>query len=419
MKVVVVGAGVAGLYAAWHLSENHEVVVLEADERLGGHADTHLISEPERELWIDSGFIVFNERHYPLLTRWFQDMNVSWRDSDMSFAVSDEATGLEYNATSLNRLFCQRRNLVSPRFWRMFRDIVRFYREAPALLDSLDERITLGQWLAASGLSPMFREQHLLPMASALWSAPMGQITDFPMLHLLRFMDNHNMLQLKGRPTWRTVAGGSRSYVEKAARCSARFETGCPVRSVHRGPNGLSVLTETDEINVDQVILACHSDQALALLDQPTRTEQAVLGAIGYQPNEAVMHTDASLLPRLPAARAAWNVRRQAGDQEQCRVSYYMNRLQGIDSQRDYIVSLNQTEQVDPGRILVRRQYQHPVFTPEAVAAQARWEEINGHDGIWFCGAWWGWGFHEDGARSARRVIDAMEQNTGGRRHHG
>ena len=419
MKIIIVGAGVAGLYAAWHLSKRHEVIVLEADDRLGGHADTHRIDEHGRELWIDSGFIVFNEHHYPLLTGWFEELGVSWRDSDMSFAVSDEATGLEYNATSLNRLFCQRRNLISPRFLGMFRDIVSFYRQAPGLLEILDDRITLGQWLDRSGLGSMFREQHLLPMASALWSAPMGRIIDFPMLHLLKFMDNHNMLQLKRRPIWRTVAGGSRSYVEKASRCSARIEIGCRVQAVRRVDGRLLAVTQDDQIAADQVILACHSDQALALLDEPTAVEREVLGAIRYQPNEAVLHTDSALLPRLPAARAAWNVRRQAGDEEQCRVSYYMNLLQGIDSRRDYIVSLNQTERVDPASILVRRRYQHPVFTPEAVAAQSRWAEVNGQDGIWFCGAWWGWGFHEDGARSARRVIDALERGVESQRRDG
>lgn len=413
MKIVIVGAGVAGLYAAWHLADRHEVILLEADTRLGGHADTHLIDEDGRELWVDSGFIVFNEHHYPLLTAWFRALGVVWRDSNMSFAVSDPASGLEYNATSLDRLFCQRRNLFNPAFIGMVRDIVRFYRRAPALLHELDETVTLGAWLEGSGLGRMFRQQHLLPMASALWSSPMGSIVDFPMLHLLKFMDNHNMLQLKNRPTWRTVVGGSRSYVEKAARCAARIETGCPVRSVRRVDGKISVATEKDQITADQVILACHSDQALALLDQPSAAERGVLGAIGYQANEAVLHTDTSVLPRLRAARAAWNVRRDAGDLKQCRVSYYMNLLQGIQSRRDYIVSLNQTEAVDPDSILVRRQYQHPVFTPQAVAAQSRWSEINGVDGLWFCGAWWGWGFHEDGARSAQRVIDAIDRLDG------
>ncbi len=408
------GAGVAGLYAAWHLSRDHEVIVLEAQNRLGGHADTQRVGEGDSERFIDTGFIVFNEHHYPLLTRWFGQLGVAWEDSDMSFAVSDQASGLEYNATSFDRLFCQRRNLASPAFWGMFADIVRFYRRAPGLMGTLDERITLGQWLAESGLGSMFRELHLLPMASALWSAPMGRVTEFPMRHLLQFMDNHNMLQLSGRPTWRTVSGGSRSYVERAAACRASFQTGAAVRSVHRCADRVRVLTETEELHADGVILACHSDQALAMLADADETERAVLGAIGYQPNETVLHTDTRLLPRLPAARAAWNVRRDGADEACCRVSYYMNRLQNIDSATDYIVSLNQTEQIDPDRILVRRQYQHPVFTPEAIQAQQRWPEVNGRRRTWFCGAWWGWGFHEDGARSARRVIEDLERSQHG-----
>nr|WP_239056951.1 FAD-dependent oxidoreductase [Wenzhouxiangella limi] len=411
--MVIVGAGVAGLYAAWHLSRKHEVIVLEAEGRLGGHADTQRVVEGDRERFIDTGFIVFNEHHYPLLTRWFEAMNVAWEDSDMSFAVSDQVSGLEYNATSLNRLFCQRRNLASPAFWGMFSDIVRFYRRAPALLASLDERITLGQWLEHSGLGSMFREQHLLPMASALWSAPMGRVTEFPMKHLLQFMDNHNMLQLAGRPTWRTVSGGSRSYVAKAAECAANFQTGAAVRTIHRSADQVRIVTDTDELQADGVILACHSDQALAMLADASTAERDILGAIGYQPNETVLHTDTRLLPHLPAARAAWNVRRDGADETCCRVSYYMNRLQNIDGPTDYIVSLNQTEQIDPHRILVRRQYQHPVFTPEAIQAQQRWSDINGGRRTWFCGAWWGWGFHEDGARSARRVVDDLEHRHG------
>ncbi|MFP4208742.1 MAG: NAD(P)/FAD-dependent oxidoreductase [Wenzhouxiangella sp.] len=413
MKLVIVGAGVAGLYAAWHLSRRHEVIVLEAEDRLGGHADTQRVGEGDQERFIDTGFIVFNEHHYPLLTDWFRELGVDWEDSNMSFAVSDQVSGLEYNASGLNRLFCQRRNLASPAFWGMFADIVRFYRRAPALLAGLDERITLGQWLAQSGLGTMFAEQHLLPMASALWSAPMGRVTDFPMRHLLQFMDNHNMLQLSGRPTWRTVSGGSRCYVAKASQCAARFQIGTAVRSIERLDNGVRIQTDGAEVQADAVILACHSDQALGLLADADGAEREVLGAIGYQPNETVLHTDTRLLPRLPAARAAWNVRRDRADRDSCRVSYYMNLLQNINGPTDYIVSLNQTEQIDPERILVRRQYAHPVFTPAAIAAQQRWAEINGVRRTWFCGAWWGWGFHEDGARSARRVIDALEAARG------
>lgn len=410
MRLIVVGAGVAGLYAAWHLSQKHEVIVLEADSRLGGHADTQTVGEGESQRHIDTGFIVFNEHHYPLLTRWFETMRVDWEDSNMSFAVSDPSSGLEYNATNLNRLFCQRRNLVSPRFWGMFADIVRFYRQAPALLGQLDPRVTLGEWLSDSGLGDMFAQQHLLPMASALWSAPMGRVAEFPMRHLLQFMDNHNMLQLSGRPTWRTVSGGSRSYVARAAQCDATFRTGVPVTSIQRLEHGVRVQTDGDELEADAVILACHSDQALRLLGDASEAERRVLGAIGYQPNEAVLHTDTAILPSLPAARAAWNVRRDVRDSERCQVSYYMNLLQNIDAETDYIVSLNQTDDIDPDRILVRRQYHHPVFTPEAIKAQQRWQDVNGERNTWFCGAWWGWGFHEDGARSARRVVDHIAQ---------
>jgi len=410
VKLAIVGAGVAGLYAAWHLSQKHEVVVLEAEDRLGGHADTQRIDDGASEHFIDTGFIVFNELHYPLLTKWFEQMGVGWEDSNMSFAVSDQQTGLEYNATSLNRLFCQRKNLLSPAFWGMFADIVRFYRRAPGLLESLNEHVTMGDWLEDSGLGQMFAEQHLLPMASALWSAPMGRVTEFPMRHLLQFMDNHNMLQLSGRPTWRTVSGGSRSYVARAAECGAEFKTSSPVSAVYRGEQGVRVVTDKEELQADGVILACHSDQALRLLADADPVESEVLGAIEYQSNETVLHTDTRLLPSLPTARAAWNVRRDTTDADCCRVSYYMNLLQNIDGPTDYIVSLNQTERISPEKILIRRQYDHPVFTPEAIKAQQRWSEVNGKRRTWFAGAWWGWGFHEDGARSARRVIDQLEE---------
>jgi uncharacterized protein len=406
MKIVIVGAGVAGLYAAWHLSARHEVLVLEADDRLGGHADTHTVFDGARERHIDSGFIVFNEQHYPLFSEWLEQLGVAFETSDMSFGVSDAVTGLYYNASTLNALYCQRRNLLSPRFHGMVRDIVRFYRRAPDLLESLDERVTLVEWLADSGLGRMFADHHLMPMASALWSAPMGRIGEFPMRHLLAFMNNHAMLQLRARPAWRTISGGSRRYVEAASRCEARFVTGAPVHSIRRQGDGVTLKAGGDEIEADALVLACHSDQALALLDDASPTERAVLGAIAFQPNEAVLHTDVSVLPAAPRARAAWNVRRDAADEHQCRVSYYMNRLQNIASDNHYIVSLNQNECIDPASVIARRRYAHPVFTPEAICAQQRWADINGPRRTWFCGAWWGWGFHEDGVRSARRVID-------------
>lgn len=408
MRIAVVGGGVSGLYAAWHLARDHQVMLFEADQRLGGHADTQRVDSPDGEVAVDSGFIVFNETNYPLLTAWFEKLGVAWKASDMSFAVSDQASGIEYNATRLSTLFCQRRNLLRPSFIGMVRDILRFYRQAPALLASLDDRITLGEWLGASPMGRAFAELHLLPMASALWSAPMGRISDFPMRHLLAFMDHHTMLQIDQRPQWKTVDGGSRVYVDKAGEGCGEVHVGTPIRRINRRPDHVLVQTDRDELRVDEVILACHSDQALRLLDDADQAERSVLEAIPYQDNETVLHTDTSVLPSNPAARASWNVRRDRRDADQCRVSYYMNLLQGIPGPIDYIVSLNQTELIDPARVLVKRRYQHPVFTPEAVSAQGRWDEINGKRRTWYCGAWWGWGFHEDGTRSAQRVIDRI-----------
>ncbi|RFF28775.1 MULTISPECIES: NAD(P)/FAD-dependent oxidoreductase [unclassified Wenzhouxiangella] len=413
MKIAIVGAGVSGLYAAWHLSQRHEVTVFEAEDRLGGHADTQVVDDEGVPRSIDTGFIVFNRAHYPLLTAWFEELGVESDSSDMSFGVSDTQTGLAYNASTLRRLYCQRRNLFSPRFHGMVLDIARFYRRAPQLLEEIDDRVTLGEWLEQSDLGEMFASRHMLPMASALWSAPIGDVTQFPMRHLLAFMDNHSMLTLGTRPQWETVRGGSRRYVEAAGGCAARFSTGTPVRSVERNEDGVQIRTPDDEARFDAVVLACHSDQALKLLDDASPVERCVLNAVDYQPNETVLHTDVSVLPDNPAARAAWNVRVDDREHDQCRVSYYMNKLQNIDSRQHYIVSLNQTDKIDPDCILVRRNYAHPVFTPEAVAAQSRWRDINGLRRTWFCGAWWGWGFHEDGARSARRVIDDIEARHG------
>ncbi len=406
MKLAVVGGGVSGLYAAWHLSRQHEVTVFEAEERLGGHADTQVVDDEGVSRSIDTGFIVFNRAHYPLLTDWFETLGVESTSSDMSFGVSDTTSGLAYNASTLGRLYCQRRNLLSPRFHGMVLDIARFYRRAPALLEEIDERVTLGEWLAQCGLGEMFASRHMLPMASALWSAPMGDVTNFPMKHLLAFMDNHSMLTLGERPAWETVRGGSRCYVEAARDCSARFATGTPVRSIERHDGGVRIRTPHDEGCFDAAVLACHADQALRLLDDASPVERCVLSEFDFQPNEVVLHTDVSVLPAQPSARAAWNVHIDGRERGQCRVSYYMNLLQNIDSRKHFIVSLNQNERIDPEHVLVRRNYTHPVFTPEAVAAQSRWRDINGLRRTWFCGAWWGWGFHEDGARSARRVID-------------
>lgn len=412
MRIAVIGGGVAGLYSAWHLADRHDVILFERNGRVGGHTDTHLVDVDSRAgpVAVDTGFIVFNPPNYPLFSAWLGTLGVPSQPSDMSFGVHCELSGLEYNATSLNRLFCQRRNLLSPRFIGMVRDILGFYRQAPALLERLDDDVTLGEWLASSPFGEAFGRDHLVPMAAALWSSPGLAIREFPMRYLLEFMRNHDMLQASGRPVWRTVQGGSQRYVEAALRLfRGRVLTQCDVRSVERLPGGgVRVVADGFDTVVDQVVLACHADQSLGLLETPTDAERAVLGAFEYRDNETVLHTDAGRMPINRKAWASWNVRRDRNAPDDAGISYYMNSLQRIPGNTPYIVSLNQTDRIDPERILVKRRYRHPVYTPASRAAQKRIGEINGIDRVWYCGANWGWGFHEDAVRSAARVLEGI-----------
>jgi predicted NAD/FAD-binding protein len=409
VRIAVIGSGISGLASAWLLSREHEVHLYEADERLGGHTHTHDVELDGRAFRVDSGFIVHNPQHYPLLTALFDELGVASQPTTMSFAVHDEASGLEYNATSLDALFCQRRNLVSPRFWRMLADLVRFYRHAPALLDGEGPGPTLGEYLDAGGYGGMFRDLHLVPMASALWSSPAAGVLAFPARYLVQFMANHHMLQLTGRPEWRVVRGGSSSYVEAMrARWSVTERVGCPVFAMRRDAAGVDVISVAGLERYDAVVVACHSDQALRLLADADERETAILGAIPYQANEAVLHTDAALLPRRRKAWAAWNAHVPADPAAACTVSYCMNLLQGIESSSPFVVTLNRSEAIDPARVLRRMRYHHPVYTQASVAAQRRRAEIQGHRSTWFAGAYWGWGFHEDGIRSAVEVARAL-----------
>ena len=409
MRIAVVGSGISGLSAAWLLSQRHEVVLFEADDRIGGHTDTHRVEVGGRRLDVDTGFIVHNPVHYPLLTRMFAELGVATRPTTMSFSVQDARSGLEYNATSLDGLFCQRRNLASPRFWGMLRDLARFYREAPALLDVAGQGPSIGEYLQANGYGAAFRDQHLLPMASALWSSPAAGILDFPAKYLVRFMANHHMLQATGRPEWRVVDGGSRRYVDALlARWDVQVRVSTPVRRIVRDGGGVRVGCDAGEARFDQVVLACHSDQALALLEDPSDAEREVLGAIGYQANETVLHTDARLLPRARKAWAAWNAYLPPDPADACTVSYCMNLLQGLPGDTPLVVTLNRTGDIDPACILARRAYHHPVYTHAAVAAQARKPAIQGRRHTWYAGAYWGWGFHEDGIRSGVEVATRL-----------
>ncbi|BFI96128.1 MAG: FAD-dependent oxidoreductase [Rhodanobacter sp.] len=409
MRVAVIGSGIAGLASAWLLSRQHEVTLFEGNDYLGGHTHTHDIELDGRHYAVDSGFIVHNPAHYPLLTQLFDELGVASQPTTMSFAVHNEASGLEYNATSLDALFCQRRNLLSPRFIGMVRDLFRFYREAPALLDGKGHGPALGDWLAENRYGAAFRDEHLVPMASALWSSPPEQILAFPARYLVQFMANHQMLQVAGRPEWRVVRGGSASYVRAMRRrWQVRERLGTPVRHIRRDMLGVTVTSEAGSERFDQVVLACHSDQALALLADASERERTILGAIPYQANDVVLHTDATLLPRRRKAWAAWNAFIPREPDAPCTVSYCMNLLQSLDAPQPFVVTLNRSEAIDPAKVLRRMRYHHPVYTHLSVAAQRRKAEIQGINRTWFAGAYWGWGFHEDGMRSAVEVATAF-----------
>jgi predicted NAD/FAD-binding protein len=409
MKIAVIGSGIAGLSAAWLLSRQHEVVLFEREDRLGGHTHTHKLAIGGRDLAVDTGFIVFNNENYPLLTRLLNELRVTSQPTTMSFSVQDARNGLEYNASSLASLFSQPRNLLDPKFLRMLREIKRFYREAHHLLETEGAGPTLGKYLTDQGYSQMFIEDHLLPMMSSLWSSPSTRIADFPAKYMVRFMRNHRMLQVKGRPEWRTVTGGSSRYIDAMRRgWKVQTRTGTPVLRVLREDDRVRVTTNAGDDYFDQLVMACHSDHALVLLGDASELERSILGAMPYQNNDVVLHTDARMLPGNRKAWAAWNAHVPAQENAGCTVSYCMNILQKLDSPEPLIVTLNRNADIDPGKIIARMRYRHPVFTQASVSAQNRRAAINGLRRTWFAGAYWRYGFHEDGLRSAVSVAHGL-----------
>ena len=409
MRIAVIGGGISGMASAWLLSREHQVDLYEANAYVGGHTHTHDVESGGCDYAVDSGFIVFNPDNYPLLTRLFGELGVESQPTTMSFAVHNEASGLEYGATSLDALFCQRRNLLSPAFYGMVRDLARFYRESPALLQTADAGPTLGDYLRVHRYGAMFRDRHIVPMASALWSSPSRKVLDFPARYLVQFMANHHMLQLDGRPEWRVVRGGSTRYVDALrARWNVRERIASPVTAVRRVEGGVEITSLGQTERYDQVVLACHSNEALAMLADATPAEREVLGAIRYQENDTVLHTDTRLLPKRRKAWSAWNVLIPASASEACTVTYCMNLLQTLDAPDTFCVSLNCADRIDPAKVIRRMRYAHPEYTHASVAAQQRKGEIQGRSGTWFAGAYWGWGFHEDGMRSAVEVARAL-----------
>jgi uncharacterized protein len=411
MKIAVIGSGVAGNVAAYHLQREHDITVFEAASHVGGHTHTHEIEHEGRTVAVDTGFIVCNDRTYPNYLELMSELGVELQDSDMSFSVQT-ADGLEYNGTTLNSLFAQRRNLLRPSFYRMIRDILRFNREAPRLLEWRSDSVTLGEYLDVQGYSPQFVEHYILPMGAAIWSAGTDTLRNFPARYFVRFFHNHGMLSVDDRPQWRTVCGGSARYVEKlTAGFRDRIRLRAPVESVRRTPAGVFVKPAGGEAErFDRVFFACHSDQALRLLTDASVTERAVLGAIRYQRNDVLLHTDTRVLPKRRLAWAAWNYHLVDRAAERVAVTYHMNILQRIESRTPLLVTLNMPDRIDEARVIRELQYEHPVFTPEAVAAQGRHADINGADRAYFCGAYWGFGFHEDGVVSALAALEHFRQ---------
>ena len=411
MRIAIVGTGIAGNVAAYKLSREHDVTVYEASSYVGGHTNTIDVDEGDRTIRVDTGFIVFNDRTYPEFIRLLDELGQRSQPSVMSFSVSSEDSGLEYNGSGLNALFAQRSNILRPPFIRMIRDILRFNREAINSLPFEDQSTTVGSYLVRHGYSREFMSDYLVPMAAAIWSAEPVAIAEMPLDFLVRFFDNHGLLQLKDRPTWRVIEGGSREYVKKLTAGHAdRIRLNAPVRSIVRHENGVEVYTDAAGPEwYDAVFVACHSDQALAVLSEPTKLEMEVLSAIRFQDNEAILHTDASVLPKRHRAWAAWNYHIPRDQQRQVAVTYNMNMLQGLDAKRQYCVTLNNDRKIDPAKIIRRIQYQHPVYSREAVAAQARQVQIN-TDRTFFCGAYWRNGFHEDGVVSALNAIRHFEE---------
>lgn len=407
MKIAIVGTGISGLTAAHILHRNHEITVFEANGRIGGHTDTVEVAEAERSVAVDTGFIVFNDRNYPRFERLLQRLGVAWQPSSMTFSVSDEAGDFEYNGSSPNGLFAKRAHLATPWFHRMVADLVRFNRDARALLASREDPSLRG-WLRDRGYSPAFVERLIVPQAAAVWSADPEQMWRFPARFLAEFFDNHGMLGFTSRPRWRTIRGGSRRYVEKLVASLADVRLDTPVHAIARHDDHV----EVDGQRFDEVVIAAHADQALSMLDDPSDREHEILGAFPYQPNEAVLHTDRRLLPKRRRAWASWNYHLLDEPTGLPTVTYHMNRLQNLEARAEFCVTLNRTAAIDPATIIRRIPYAHPVYTTAGVAAQARHHEISGRNRTHFCGAYWGWGFHEDGVRSAVRVAERLGGET-------
>jgi predicted NAD/FAD-binding protein len=408
MKIGIVGTGISGMVASYLLAPENEVVVFEADSRIGGHTHTVMVPTDDGEIPVDTGFITFNPEAYPNFTRLLGRLGVDSQATDMSFSVSCRTTGFEYGGATLNRFFAQRRNLLRPLVWRILRDCLRFNRESAHLLESDDGRTPLGRYLRSAGYSQGFLDCFLMPMGAAIWSSSPRAIQEFPVGFFVRFFQKHSFLSASNRPTWRTITGGSRQYVDKlTAPYRDRVRLAYPVREIRRHPGYVEVRGDgVAPERFDHLVIATHSNQALQMLADPSAPEREVLGAIPFQANRTVLHTDAALLPHERRARGSWNYHMPRQQNGRVSVTYDLTALQRLATAQRVCVSLNPTERIRPDAVVQTIAYEHPLFSPAAVAAQRRYDEVSGVQRTHYCGAYWGYGFHEDGVNSALRVAE-------------
>ncbi|GAA6135977.1 FAD-dependent oxidoreductase [Oceaniserpentilla sp. 4NH20-0058] len=411
-KIAVIGSGIAGLTSAYLLNREHDVTVFEANDYLGGHTHTKYVALGGKKYPVNTGFIVFNDWTYPNFIKLMNQIGVKSEASDMSFSVRDENSGIEYNGTSLNSLFAQRINVLRPSFLKMVKDILRFNKQTVQGLNQgiIREDQTLGEFVAEHGYSKSFINHYIVPMGSAIWSASVDVMMDFPLKFFLQFFNNHGMLSVDERPQWRVLTNGSASYIKPITRSfKDKILLNSPVTCVERHGQGVTLTVNNEKHEFDQVIFACHSDQALRMLKSPTQLESDILGALPYQKNDVVLHTDEKLMPKRKLAWASWNYHIPQRKSDMAMVTYNMNMLQNFnDAPETLLVTLNRTAEIDPNKIIDQYSYAHPVFTMDGVKAQSRHAEISGHNNSHYCGAYWLNGFHEDGVNSALRVAEAF-----------
>jgi predicted NAD/FAD-binding protein len=408
MRIAVIGTGISGMVAAYLLCQDHDVVVFEANDYIGGHTNTIDVELNGANHRVDTGFIVFNKENYPNFVKLMELLGVNYQPSNMSFSVQCELTGLEYCPSTLNSLFAQRRNLLRPSFYRMLLDAFRFRREAQEILRVNDYETTLGAYLEEKRYSQPFIHHFIIPMGAAIWSADPKQFKEFPAHSFVQFFNNHGFLKVKDQPQWQVIKGGSRSYVEPLTRpYRDKVRLNCPVESIKRHADYVEVKPRPGEVeSFDQVVIAAHSDQALAMLADPSDAEREILEAIPYQENLTILHTDSSLLPQRRGAWASWNYHIPREELGRAALTYYMNMLQSLTAPIDFCVTLNQPDIIDRTKIIRKFNYHHPVYTPQGPMAQKRRHEIDGVNHTYFCGAYWGYGFHEDGVNSALAVCE-------------